>query len=375
MPDLLLRGRVAIGSLIRAGWISLSESGVEGVGHGSPPRAPDEQVAGVLAPAFCDLQVNGAAGHEVTGGEDALDAIEAALAAHGVTRFLATITTEPEASAASAVRSLSQRTRDPASTVVGIHLEGPFLSRQHAGIHPVELLRAPADGIPSHYDDPAVRMVTLAPELPGSLELIERLCARGVTVALGHTGADAATIDGAVSAGARMITHVFNAMAPLHHRAPGPAGAALVDDRVSVGVIADGRHVDARVLELVRRAAGDRVVLVSDASPAAAAAPGPHTFAGRSVERAADGAVRDAEGRLAGSAALLDGVLATWLCGTGATLGEAIAAATTRPAAVVGLGRALTPGAPADLVELSDDGGLARVMRAGRWLAPGTAAA
>jgi N-acetylglucosamine-6-phosphate deacetylase len=352
----------------------VSESGIEGVAHGTPPRTPDEQVAGVLAPGLCDVQVNGAAGHEVTGGEDALDAIEAALVAHGVARFLATITTVPDGSAAAAVRRLSHRARDPESAVAGIHLEGPFLSPQHAGVHPVELLRVPANGIPSHYDDPAVRMVTLAPELPGALELIELLCTRGVTVALGHTGADAATIDRAVSMGARMITHVFNAMAALHHRAPGPVGAALIDDRLSVGVIADGQHVDARVLELVRRAAGDRVVLVSDASPAAAAPPGPHAFAGRSIERDADGAVRDADGRLAGSGALLDGVLATWLASTGATLGEAIAAATTRPAAVAGLATALTPGAPADLVEVLDDGRLARVMRAGRWLALGTAA-
>jgi N-acetylglucosamine-6-phosphate deacetylase len=364
----LLAGRVAIGAEIASGWVEVGAAGMERAAHGAPPRAPDENVSGVLAPALCDVQVNGAAGHECTGDDDALDAIEDALVARGVTRFLATLTTIPDERAADAVRRLSSRVRDPRSAVAGIHLEGPFLSPEHAGVHPLELLRAPADGIPEHYDDPAVRMVTLAPELPGALELIEHLHARGVTVSLGHTGADAATMVRARESGARMVTHVFNAMAPLHHRAPGPVGASLVDDRMSIGVIADGRHVDGRVLELVRRAAGDRVVLVSDASPAAAAAPGTYAFAGRSVALGPDGAVRDDEGRLAGSSALLDSVLATWFAKTGATLGEAIAAATTRPASIADLGAA------ADLVEVLEDGRIARVMRTGRWLTPGARA-
>jgi N-acetylglucosamine-6-phosphate deacetylase len=366
----VLAGRLAIGEEIAPGWVEISSAGIEGAGHGASPRVPDETVAGVLAPGLCDLQVNGAAGHETTGDDRALDAIEEALVRRGVTRFLTTVTTIPDEQARDAVRRLSQRARDPDSAVAGIHLEGPFLSPEHPGVHPTELLRVPAEGVPAHYDDPAVRVVTLAPELPGAIELIERLHARGVTVALGHTGADAATIERATAAGARMVTHVFNAMAPLHHRAPGPAGTALVDDRLAVGVIADGQHVDARVLELVRRAAGRRVVLVSDASPAAGAAPGAYGFANRTVVLGADGAVRDAEGRLAGSGALLDDVLATWLASTGATLGDAIAAAASTPAAVGGLAPGLTPGAPADLVEIRDDGRVVRVMRAGRWLVP-----
>jgi N-acetylglucosamine-6-phosphate deacetylase len=368
----LLAGRLAIGSEIAPGWAEISAAGdIEAAGHGDPPRAPDEEIRGVLAPGLCDVQVNGAAGREATGDDGDLDAIESALTVRGVARFLATITTTPDARASAAVRRLSQRARDPASAVAGVHLEGPFLSPRHPGVHPLALLRAPADGVPAHYDDPAVRMVTLAPELPGALELIERLHARGVTVALGHTGADAATIERAIASGARMVTHVFNAMAPLHHRAPGPAGTALVDDRLAVGVIADGRHLDARVLELIRRAAGARVVLVSDASPAAAAAPGEHVFEGRRVVLGADGAVRDAEGRLAGSAALLDDVLVTWLASTGASLGEAIAAATARPAAIAGLAPGLARGARANLVEIRDDGAVDRVMREGRWLALG----
>jgi N-acetylglucosamine-6-phosphate deacetylase len=363
----LLAGPLAIGAAIAPGWVEIADDRIEAIGAGPPPRPPDEPVTGVLAPGLCDLQVNGAAGREVTGDDAALDAIEDALVERGVTRFLATVTTTPDEVAAAAVRRLSARAGDPSSPVEGVHLEGPFLSPEHAGVHPVDLLRVPVDGVPAHYDDPSVRLVTLAPELPGALELIEHLSARGVAVALGHTGADAPTVERAVACGARMVTHVFNAMAPLHHRVPGPAGAALVDDRLALGVIADGHHVDPRVLELIRRAAGDRVVLVSDASPAAAAPPGSYVFAGREIVRTDDGEVRDSEGRLAGSGALLDDILVTWLACTRATLADAIAAATTWPASVAGLAPALTEGARADLVELRGDGSVARVMRGGRW--------
>jgi hypothetical protein len=127
----------------------------------------------------------------------------------------------------------------------------------------VDRLRVPADGVPDWVEHPAVRMVTIAPELPGALALIERLAGRRITVSLGHSGATAQVARTAIDAGARMVTHVFNAMGPLHHRAPGLAGVALVDERVRVGVIPDARHVDPIVLELVRRCAGDRVALVA----------------------------------------------------------------------------------------------------------------
>jgi N-acetylglucosamine-6-phosphate deacetylase len=365
----LLAGRVFADGAIAPGWIALTPDGIQEAGAGAPPCVPDERVAGILAPGLCDIQVNGAAGHETTGDERSLDAIEAALVSRGVTRFLATVTTIPADLAATAVQRLSRHASARDSAIAGIHLEGPFLSPDHAGVHPVELLATPADGVPAYYDDPAVRVVTLAPELPGALELIARLSARGITVAIGHTGADAETMARAVAAGARLVTHVFNAMAPLHHRAPGPAGTALVDDRLTIGVIADGRHVDAKVLELVRRAAGDRVVLVSDASAAAAAPPGEYVLGGRRVVLGDDGTVRDERGRLAGSAALLDEVLLRWLALTDATLPEALAAVTLRPARIAGCPEELAPGAPADLVELDDGGAVVRVMRAGRWLA------
>jgi N-acetylglucosamine-6-phosphate deacetylase len=365
----LLAADLALGGLVAPGWAEVDSGVLAAIGHGEPPRAADQHVDGVLAPGLFDLQVNGAAGFEVTGGPEALDAIDALLLARGVTSYLPTLVSPADATALTALEQLAARAADPLSPVAGVHLEGPFLSREHAGMHPVERLRAPADGVPDWLEHPAVRLVTLAPELPGALELIDRLVARGITVSLGHSGAGADVARAAIDAGARMVTHVFNAMAPLHHRAPGLAGAALVDDRVRVGVIPDGRHVDPVVLELVRRSAGPRVVLVTDATPAAGVAPGHFTMAGVAIERHSDGAARTLDGRLAGGALTLDEGVRSWDSVTGATLAEAIFAASEAPGLAVGCAAAV-PGAPADLVALSETGEVRRVMRAGRWLEP-----
>jgi N-acetylglucosamine-6-phosphate deacetylase len=251
-----------------------------------------------------------------------------------------------------------------------VHLEGPFLSPAHAGVHRSRLLRAPAGlPLPPAYASSALRLATLAPELEGALDLVRALRARGVTVSLGHSGADAATARAAFAAGAALVTHVFDAMAPLHHRAPGLAGAALVHPSALVAVIADGHHVHPLVLELVRRTAGRRVVLVSDASPAAAAPPGRYVLGEVAIERSPDGVARTADGVLAGSAILLDDAVRRWAALTGATLAEAVAAATETPASAIGLPSPLAPGAPADLVLFDDDdGAVVRVMRHGAWV-------
>jgi N-acetylglucosamine-6-phosphate deacetylase len=189
-----------------------------------------------------------------------------------------------------------------------------------------------------------------------------------VTVSLGHSGADAATALAAFDAGASMVTHVFDAMTPMHHRAPGLAGSALVDPRVRVGIIADGHHVGPIVLELVRRAAGRRVVLVSDASPAAAAPQGRYSIGGVALVRGPDGVARTPDGVLAGSAILLDDAVRTWTSLTEATLAEAIAAASDGPAAAIALARPLAVGSRADLVLMDRDGRVLRVMHGGAWL-------
>jgi N-acetylglucosamine-6-phosphate deacetylase len=213
-----------------------------------------------------------------------------------------------------------------------------------------------------------VRLVTLAPELPGALDLVATLRAREVAVALGHSGAHAEVVLRALDAGARLVTHLFNAMAPLAHRDPGLVGVALTDTRVHPCVIADGHHLDPLVLRLVRAAARERVILVSDASAAAAAPEGEYELAGRTVHRDAAGEVRAADGTLAGSGILLDDAVREWARATGAPGAEALTAATIRPAGAIGPAGGLAPGAPADLLLAAADGTPQRVMRAGRWL-------
>jgi N-acetylglucosamine-6-phosphate deacetylase len=365
----LLAGTLARGGSPAEGWIEIDRDRISETGTGAPPRRPDERCLGILAPGLCDLQVNGASGQAVTGGPGALDAIDAVQLACGVTSYLPTLVSPDDLTAQRVLPELAERAADPASPVAGAHIEGPFLNPSHAGMHPLESLRSPADGVPAWLESPAVRLVTLAPELPGALNLIRRLTARGVVVSLGHSGADAATAADAVEAGATMVTHVFNAMAPLHHRAPALPGMALVDARVRVTVIADGVHVDPIVLELVRRTAGDRCVLITDATPAAAGPPGRYEMAGVPIETAPGGAARTLDGRLAGSTLTLDAAVRGWESMTEATLAEALHAAGEAPAAAIGLPSALTPGAPADLVVLSPEGRVKRVMRRGRWLA------
>jgi N-acetylglucosamine-6-phosphate deacetylase len=367
----LLAGRIARGGRLEAGWIEIEGDTVRAVGVGDSPGAPDARPDGILVPGLCELQVNGAGGCEVCGGIADLDRIDAVQLSHGVTSYLPTLISPDDGTAKRVLAELQRRAADPASPVIGAHLEGPFLSPEHAGIHSRERLRLPGDGIPEWLTGPPVRMVTLAPELPGALKLIRDLTERGIVVSLGHSGADAGTVRAAIEAGATMATHVFNAMGPLDHRAPGLAGVALVDERVRVGVIADGIHVDSLVLELVRRAAKARVVLVSDATPAAAAPPGRYEMAGVAIETDAAGAARTPDGTLAGSTLTLDDAVRLWTEMTGATFAEAIAAASESPAAAVGLPAPLAPGSPADLAVFDEGGAVVRVMRRGRWLAGG----
>ena len=349
------------------GWVEVVGERVADAGAGVPPRTPDERHDGPIARGLVDLQVNGAAGVAVTDGPEALDRIDRLLLSCGVTSYLAAVPTTDDETLARTARDVAERVADPASPLEGLHLEGPFLDPQYAGVHRRELLRTPDDGVPDAYGSPAVRLVTLAPELPGALRLIGDLTARGVAVAIGHTGCDTATARAALDRGATLFGHVFNAMRPLHHREPGPVAVALVDDRAHVAVIADGVHVDPLVLQLIHRAAGPRVVLVSDATPAAGAPPGDYAMAGVPVTCRADGRALGPAGVLAGSALTLDEAVRRWCRFSGASPASALAAAGARPAALLGLPASLAPGSWADLVLLDDRAAVVRTMRRGRW--------
>jgi N-acetylglucosamine-6-phosphate deacetylase len=282
-------------------------------------------------------------------------AVGGQLARHGVTAFLPTIVTSERGSVEAALEAFGRRNSAAAGAVpLGLHVEGPFISPARAGAHDPALLRDPdPDEVSRWADSGGVRVLTLAPELPRGLEVVDLASGRGIVVAIGHTDADAATATAAVDAGARYATHLFNAMPPFRHRTPGPVGALLADARVTIGLILDRHHLDPIVVSLVERMAHGRVSLVSDAIAALGLGDGVHRLGGRAVE-VQDGAARLQDGTLAGSATPLDVCVRSFAAMTRAPEG-AIAAVTTVPARLLGLedGRgALRIGGRADVVLL-----------------------
>jgi len=310
--------------------------------------------SGTAIPGLVDLQVNGFGGVDFASADTAAyrRAGETLLEC-GVTAYQPTLITAPEDELVAALAEVPREPDGP--RIVGAHLEGPFLSPLRLGAHPVAARREPDVGLLERLLDAGpVSEMTLAPELDGALELIDRLNERGVVVSCGHSDATAEQANRAFDRGAATVTHLFNAMRPLGHRDPGIAGAALARDDVVVQLILDGHHLAEETVRVVWRAAVGRVALVSDA--VAAAGIGDGTFRLGSVDvEVRDGVVRRGDGVLAGSSlTVLDGV--RYLHTLGASLSEAVDAATAVPARVVrrpDLG-SLAPGAPADIVVLDD---------------------
>jgi len=352
----LVEGRLLPGDVTVAG------DRVEAVGL---PPAPGGRVA---APGLVDLQVNGFAGVDVmTAGPDELDHLARELAAHGVTAWLPTLVTAAPASTRQALSVLAGVVAAPrpdrAARALGVHLEGPFLSPQRLGTHQAEHRRDPDLPLLLGWcaAGPVVA-VTLAPELPGALEVVRALTERGVLVSVGHSDATAEQAHAGFDAGARTVTHLFNAMSPLHHRAPGVAGAALGRVDVTVQLVVDGHHLHDDTVRSAWAAARGRTVLVSDATAAATRPDGAYTLAGVPVEVVA-GAVRNGAGALAGSALTLDAAVRNAVA-LGIDPAQALAAASEVPARLLGrtdVGR-LHPGGPADLVVLDDALGVDTVL-------------
>jgi len=326
----------------------------------------------ILAPAFVDIHCHGAGGGAADGGLDGLTRMANALLAHGVGAFLATVTTAPIQALRAASLAVAERMAEPGTTgatVLGAHLEGPALSpARSAGHDPAALLDA-ATLDAAIFSEPAawraVRVVTVAPELPGGLELVRRLVAAGISVSVGHTDASAETASAAYAAGARSTTHLFNGMPPLLHRSPGPVGAALADSPF-IELIADGVHVDSRILAPVARAVGvGRLVLVSDAVPLAGSRLRRVAMSG-SVAIVRGAAALHPDGTLAGGRLLLDGIVVSAVR-AGVPLSDALRAASENPATLLGLvdRGAVKVGARADLVIVSLAGRLRRVIVAG----------
>jgi N-acetylglucosamine-6-phosphate deacetylase len=362
------------------GWVAIDHGRVSALGYADPPEAADRvDVAGDwLAPGFVDLHSHGGAGGDVMAPDRASRyAVRRLHARHGTTAMLASTVSRPAGELLEAVERLGADAEqepshdDPMARLVGIHLEGPFLSRVRRGAHQETALRPPD---PAEVDALLaagrghVRTITLAPELPGALDLVGRLVAAGVTVAVGHTDADAATIRAAVDAGARAMTHTFNCMQPLHHRRPGAVGMAMDLAALTCELIFDLVHVDpVAARALVHAAGADRVCLVTDAMAATGMSDGSYELGGQVID-VVDGQARvSGTSTLAGSTLTMATAVENAVAHLGIDVPTAVAMATTIPARLlpgVDVGR-LRTGGPADLVRLDADARLRGVWISG----------
>ncbi len=289
-----------------------------------------------VVPGFIDLQVNGVAGHDARAGTGAIESMSASLPRFGVTGFVPTLISRPIGEGVAFVGDCATA-ESPGARVLGAHVEGPFLNPKYRGAHDPACLVLPTPEHVARFVASPPLLMTLAPELPGALEAIRALTGAGVTVSAGHSGASLGEAQAGFDAGVRFGTHLFNAMAPMHHRDPALPGALLGDERITVGLIADGVHVHRSMLSVAIKVAG----------------PG-RTIAGRDVF--SDGtSVRLADGTLAGSAATMDHLVRVMAGLPGVDLRQAVEMASTTPARAIGIDDrtgSIRPGAQADLVVL-----------------------
>jgi N-acetylglucosamine-6-phosphate deacetylase len=421
---LLAGGRVVTpDGVLSPGWIRLAGDLIDALGPGEPPDPPDppeppDPPPGMtvtdlrgqwVLPGFVDMHVHGGGGTSFTAGPvgDARRAAEFHRR-HGTTTIVASLVTAPLAGLEARAAMLAGLARE--GVIAGIHLEGPFLSVIRCGAQDPRYMIAPDVAAFERLHTACagqLRVITVAPELPGATALIKAAVRAGVVAAVGHTDATADVTSAAVDAGASHATHLFNGMRPLHHREPGPVGALLDRDEVSCEVIADGVHLHDTAIRLAARAAGPgRLVLITDAMAAAGMPDGSYQLGSMRVEveggvaRLADGDNGNRTGRatapvtgpapgrtgatagstagpagaIAGSTATMAGVVRHAIA-AGLPVTDVAAAASTTPARVLGLGHrtgALRPGLAADLVVCDEGFGLRAVMRHGQWLDAGS---
>jgi len=360
MSAFAVRGTVLLGNSFAPGVVLIEDGRIAAILHGSQDRYVATTIydAPIIAPGFIDLQVNGGFGVEVGKDPDAIRTLAARLPETGVTAFLPTIITSPPAVYAEAYRAFHMERVANGARPLGFHIEGPFLAPTKHGAHRRDLIeRADPCLLDMLLEGDAMCLITLAPEWPNAPELMRKLHARGVLISLGHTDATYEQFVAGVDAGARMATHLYNAMAPFGHRAPGAVGAALLDDRMTVGLIADGIHAHPASLQLAFRAKGvGHIALVSDMMTAAGMPPGAYTLGGQSV--IVDGAsARLVDGTLAGSLLTMDQAVRNMVRWTDATVADALRMAGEVPARLLGLDDRgeVRVGAVADLVLLDND--------------------
>jgi N-acetylglucosamine-6-phosphate deacetylase len=331
-----------------------------------------------LVPGFIDMHIHGGAGRDVMDtAPDALPAVERLLYSHGVTSYFPTTITAPVDRTLKALEHLGQEierskgSQEQRARPVGIHLEGPFISHARPGVHPQADLQRPSVALFEKMWEASrgtVKIITIAPELPGARELISEATRRGVCVSMGHSDADLAQAQAGVDAGVRHATHTFNAMRPLDHRDPGIIAEVLTDQRISAEIIADGIHVDPVVVRLFLRAKGvDGAVLVTDATAATGMPNGRYKLGSLEVEVKDGKCLRD--GRLAGSVLTMDKAVRNIVKFASWPLQQAVQLATLNPARTTSLSEnagQLVPGAPADIVALNSAGEVVKTFVRGK---------
>jgi N-acetylglucosamine-6-phosphate deacetylase len=365
-------GRLVLDDRVANGRLSIDDSLISEIvlEEGAAEDGP------YLAPGFVDLHVHGWGGHDAMGDTAALDGMARALLRRGVTSFLPTAVTAPLddlAAFAERVRAWLPTSPSDGAEPLGFNLEGPFLAPARRGAHDATHLEAPADAPRATLERlvDGLRLTTIAPELPGAIDLIGWLHDNGVAISIGHSAAGIEEAQAGFVAGARSTTHLFNAMTGVDHRAPGVAVAALLDDAAYVELIADGIHVHPALWPLITRLKPrDRLFLVSDALALAGTGDGRGRIGRLDVEVAGGRATLAGTSTLAGSVIALDDAVRN-LVSHAVSLPDAVASASRNPLELLGIvdrGR-IAVGQRADLVELDSDLTVRRVMRGGAWVA------
>lgn len=360
-------------------WMFVDSGSIVSTGSGHPPyslsgieAAEKVDVAGRwLVPGFIDLHCHGGGAHSHDDGPEAIALALAAHRTHGSTRTVISLVTNPIAQLRQSLAEIAAiAAADP--LVLGSHLEGPFLANAARGAHHPDFLLVPQPRVIEELlsaSHGTLRQITIAPELPGALESIDVLVENRVAVAIGHTEADFDLTRIAFDRGARMLTHVFNAMPGIHHRAPGPVIAAFADSRVTIELILDGLHVRPEVAAMVFAAAPGRVALVTDAMAAAGAGEGDYRLGALNVSARAGRAVLSGTSTIAGSTLTQDVALRCAMAAAGVSARTAVTALTLTPARALGIERRhgmLAPGFAADAVLLDHDWQVTDVWAAGQ---------
>ena len=333
----------------------------------SDPKIRSEAI---LTPTFLDVHIHGAAGHDVMNCSAAgLSEVQRFLARRGTGHYLPTTVTASIDDTLRALEALSGAIERPTpgdeAIPIGIHLEGPFLSHGKRGVHLAELLQQPSIALFDRFQQAArghIRLMTVAPELPGALEMIAYAAAQGVRVSLGHTNATGAEATAGINAGATSATHTFNAMRSMESREPGVLGVVLDDQNLYAELICDGIHVAPAMVRIWLRLKGDRAILMTDGISATGMPDGPYVLAGVPIT-VADGkaSVTAAPGTLAGSVLTMDRAVENLQAFTGCALETAVRAASSQPASMLGIAdtiASLRVGQPANFNQFSVGGRL-----------------